>query len=124
MSKIPESTFTLEEYETALDGGQEMFFELGDKSVASDYYFKVWVSEDVDTDEDEICVAITPRVFYDSNEFVDELNLPVDHLLPVGLVDDDPDGCVYFVLNRTVESVRQEMSDEGFIENDDLDVDA
>ncbi len=117
---LPESTFTLEEYEEAVDAGEEHLQDLCDKSKTSDYYFKVWDQEDGDTEEDEVCVAVAPRIHYDSNEFVDELTLPIDHLLPVGL--EYPEGCIYFVRNKSLEDVRQEMLDEGFIENDDLDV--
>ena len=117
---LPESTFTLEEYEEAIDSGEEAFEELCDKSKTSDFYFKVWVPEDVDVEEDFPFVAICPRVFYDKNEFLDEIELPIEHLVPTNV--EYFENCNWTARNKSVEDVRQEMLDEGFIENDDLDV--
>ena len=122
--KLPESTFTLEEYEEAVDGGEATFEDLCDKSVASDFYFKVWDQEDGDIDEEngnEVCVAVTPRVFYDENEYLDEFSPHIEHLLPVGV--ENPDESVFFATGKRLEDVKQEMLDEGFIENEDIEVD-
>lgn len=79
---------------------------------ASDFYFYI-------TDIDGVtAVAITPKEYFKTHEYMWDQHLPIDHLLPDDMYEEME--CTWGC-DRDTESVRKEMLERGFEQSPEFD---
>jgi len=94
-----------------LEDEDDRFQELCQQSVPSDFYFCVGSDEDMGT-----YVIITPRVYFDTEDCLLDMEMDISHILP-GDLEESGDSTWVMVGDVPADHIREDLTSRGFVES-------